>query len=325
MKNRYIEKLTTFSPAELTHKFDSLNFSYDRDSMVLTEKILNGRDIKLSKHDWRMHSMYHSLQTYKFAYIYSGSFLIYTGGKPTKLESGSLCIVPPGVIQKFTIDYSQCDKQNTVMVNILARSSAVTELLAPVFAKENEVSAYLSDTIYKENFPEFMVLRTPGEFTRDMAEATFAEIMSSEENKTSSDTAGCLLCALIFSYLSKSGYVAELSAANTGNIDVINRIIRCIQTDFRDITLESLCDRFHYTPSYICRIIKKHTGMTYKEYLSSERLDCVCKALILTDKPIRAAAAEAGWQTLEHFYRVFHKKYGMTPLEYRNAAQQNLL
>ena len=326
MQNRYIKKLTTFLPVELEHKFDPLDFSCDKDSMVLTEKILNGRDIILSKHDWKMHAMYHSLQTYKFAYIHSGSFLIYTDGKPTRLNAGSLCIVPPGVVQKFTIDYSKADTSDTVMVNILVRSSAVTDILYQVFAGKNEVSEYLYNTFYKESFSEFMVLRTPGEFTRDIAEALFTELMSSAEKDDPPYTAGCLLSALIFSYLKPSeNYTVEISSAYTGSTEAINRIIRCIQLEFKDITLEELCRRFHYTPSYICRIIKRHTGMTYKEYLSNERLDNVCKTLILTDKPIRDAAAEAGWQTLEHFYRVFHKKYGMTPLEYRTVAKKKLL
>ena len=145
------------------------------------------------------------------------------------------------------------------------------------------------------------------------------------DKKQSMDSACCLLCGLIFSYLKTPGYRAEASDTQTGSTNAVNRIIRCIQTDFRNITLDTLCRQFHYTPSYSCRIINQHTGMTFKEYLSNERLDYMCKNLILTDRPIREIAFEAGYQTLEHFYRVFHKKYGMTPLEYRTDAQKKLL
>ena len=101
MKNRYLKRLTTFTSDELAHKFDSLDTSFDKDSMVITEKILGGKELRLLRHQWNMHALYHSLQVYKLAYIYSGSFLIYTNGKPALLEEGSLCIVPPGVTKGY--------------------------------------------------------------------------------------------------------------------------------------------------------------------------------------------------------------------------------
>ncbi len=85
-------------------------------------------------------------------------------------------------------------------------------------------------------------------------------------------------------------------------------------TEFSD---DELCERFHYTPSHICKLIRRHTGLSFKENLTNERMDFVCKHLTLTEKSINDIIFESGYSTKEYFYRAFKKHCGMTPGEYR--------
>lgn len=318
MKNKYLESLLQLRPKDLVYKYEKGGIPENHDNVVITERFIGNRAVTVSQHTWNMHAMYHSLKMYKLAFVYSGTFTVYVDGKPSRVPKGSMCIVPPDIIQKFTIDYNE-NNTDAVMINILVRTSSVKNVLSPILSKKNEVSDYLNKTLVNGIFPKFMILNSPSEFTFEIAEAFFSELLSSNE----SETAFCLLNALLFSYL-KGDYKTEYSVTNTDRTEPIYRILNCIQTEFRTVTLDDLCKRFHYTPSYICRIIKKHTGMTFKEYLSSEKLICACRELSVSDKPINVIAAESGWQTLEHFYRVFKKKYGVTPLQYRENALKEL-
>lgn len=318
MKNKYLESLLQLRPKDLVYKYEKGGIPEDHDNVVITERFIGNRAVTVSQHTWNMHAMYHSLKMYKLAFVYSGTFTVYVDGKPSRVPKGSMCIVPPDIIQKFTIDYNE-NNTDAVMINILVRTSSVKNVLSPILSKKNEVSDYLNKTLVNGVFPKFMILHSPSEFTVEIAEAFFSELLSSKDSEASF----CLLNALLFSYL-KGDYKTEYSVTNTDRTESIYRILNCIQTEFRTITLYDLCERFHYTPSYICRIIKKHTGMTFKEYLSSEKLICACRELSISDKPINVIAAESGWQTLEHFYRVFKKKYGVTPLQYRENALKEL-
>lgn len=319
MKNIYLDSLMKITPRDLVYKFEKDYIPEDHYNIIIRESYIGDNAISVVRHKWDMHAMYHLLKMYKLAYVYSGAFVVYVDGRATRLGKGSLCIVPPDVIQKFTIDHDENNSDDPVMINILLRTSLIKETLASLLSSKNEVSDYINKSLLSETFPKFMVLHTPSEFTADMAELFFSENIRSGGSKASM----CLLNAFIFSYL-RDGAIVEYSVTNTDRSEAIYRILKCIQTEFRTVTLETLCERFHYTPSYICRIIKRHTGMTFKEYLCAEKLGCARKELAISEKTINVIAAESGWQTLEHFYRVFKKKYGITPLQYRESVKKDL-
>lgn len=326
MNNRYLDNATVFSESDLLYKFNTFDVDHDRHDMILTEKMLGDDDIRISRHDWRMRAMYHSLQVLKIAYVYKGTFLIYTDGKPSILPEGSVCIVPPGAVQKFTIDYSRTDTdmQDTVLFNFLLRRTRATSLLAPLFDEKSPLSDYLRGALYGENVPKYLILRTPSEFSADIAALAISELIRSGETKESPTVACRLLCALLQSFLPSPNGIFEYASSYIATSRPIERILHCIQTDYKTVDLEELCEKFHYTSSYVCRLIRRHTGKSFKEYLTDERLDCVCREMLASDKPICLIAAEAGWHTTEHFYRVFRKKYGMTPSNYRKTLRKEL-
>ncbi len=324
MKDQYIKELTLFQDEDLVYKYEHMEYD-EQDMLILTEQWMRGQSILIVKHDWKMHAMYHRLEMLKLAYIYRGSFVIYTNGKMTKLEEGSLCIVPKNVEQKFTIDYNQTDTSQTVMINILINSGMATEIFEPLLSQKNELSDYLSHVLWGRGYPQFMILCTPSELTRDIAEVFFAECLSQKKLEQSDAVARTLLVALLSSYMRDPDHIVRFSDTISDSDSIVNRILRSIQYEFRTITLEALCERFHYTPSYICRIIKKHTGMTFKEYLTQERLNDACRELILSDRSVRNICADSGWNTVEHFYRVFHRRFGVSPIEYRETMRNKLL
>ena len=324
MNQRYIDYLHTFTSEDLVHKFDKIVPESGESCLVLTDKWLGQADITVAKHDWRMHSMYHSLMLLKFSYICSGTFMIYTDGKPTALPAGSLCIVPPDTVQKFTIDYGQPNTEDTVMFNILVRASEVKRLFPSLFTQNNPVSDYLTHALSGESCPKFMLLKAPSEFTHDTALLAYSELMRALESGDSRSFGCDLVAALINSYLASPCRVIETASLSNDEKDPVGRILHFIRQNAENVTLSGLCAEFHYTPSYVCRIIRKHTGRTFKEYLNDEKLDNFCRALMLTDKSVRTLADEAGFTTLEHFYRVFRKKYGMPPARYREILRKQL-
>lgn len=100
----------------------------------------------------------------------------------------------------------------------------------------------------------------------------------------------------------------------------INKVCLYIQNHFNEkITLKQMADLLYLSESNFCKFFKKATGKTYSNYLNEIRINEICHLLLQSDRSINAIAFENGFETLSYFNRVFLKKKGVTPKEFRIA------
>jgi AraC-like DNA-binding protein len=98
----------------------------------------------------------------------------------------------------------------------------------------------------------------------------------------------------------------------------INKVFQYIQKHATEpLTIQKASSVIHLTPSAFCKFFKRVTGKTFSDYVNDIRIANVCTQLIATDKQVAAIAYENGFETLTYFNRVFLKKKGMKPSEYR--------
>lgn len=95
-------------------------------------------------------------------------------------------------------------------------------------------------------------------------------------------------------------------------------IIQYVDNNFKkDISLESVCEKFGINKSHFCRLFKKATNRTFVEYLNFVR---VCEAqnmLHSMNESIMDISLECGFAGISYFNRTFKKITGCTPTEYR--------
>ncbi|KMZ53442.1 AraC family transcriptional regulator [Dorea sp. D27] len=85
----------------------------------------------------------------------------------------------------------------------------------------------------------------------------------------------------------------------------------------RDLSLDSLSQTFGYSPTYLSRMFQKYARMNYKTYLDNLRLEHAYKDLLNTEQAIGEIAIQNGFPNSKAFSKVFQKKYGMLPSEFR--------
>lgn len=85
-----------------------------------------------------------------------------------------------------------------------------------------------------------------------------------------------------------------------------------------DITLDSLAEQYHFNPSYFSQQFKRFTGMKLSDYIIDVRLEQGKKLLTTTNEKIYQIAALVGYSNDKYFIRLFKKRVGMTPDQYRN-------
>lgn len=78
----------------------------------------------------------------------------------------------------------------------------------------------------------------------------------------------------------------------------------------------------HVSESTVYRLFSEQVGIALNEYITTVRLNAVCRCLEETTQKISAIAYECGFTGLSNFYRVFQKYVGMTPKEYRSTRKR---
>lgn len=109
----------------------------------------------------------------------------------------------------------------------------------------------------------------------------------------------------------------------SGQYDAVEDIIAYIKKHFtEEISLQQLADRVHFSANYLSAQIKKKTGMTYVSYLTWLRTEMACKLLTETDLRVLEVAARCGYKDSSYFNRIFCRKYGISPEQYRKAHKK---
>lgn len=77
--------------------------------------------------------------------------------------------------------------------------------------------------------------------------------------------------------------------------------------------------------AHVSRSMRKHTGMSPSEYVNTIRMSFAARALTTDNEPVSQIAAECGIPNMAHFHKLFRTHHGMTPLQYRQQFQRNVV
>ena len=98
----------------------------------------------------------------------------------------------------------------------------------------------------------------------------------------------------------------------------INIVCNFIQDNFREpITINDAAAMIHLSPSAFCKFFKRAMCRTFTDYMNEIRISRACIELIETDSPIVQISDNCGFNSSSYFIRIFTKKKGISPREYR--------
>ena len=89
------------------------------------------------------------------------------------------------------------------------------------------------------------------------------------------------------------------------------------KTYMDEIRLNTLADIAGMSPSAFSRFFKLHTGRNLSEYIIEMRLGYASRMLVDTAKSIAEISFQSGFNNLSNFNRIFKKKKGCSPSEFR--------
>lgn len=91
-----------------------------------------------------------------------------------------------------------------------------------------------------------------------------------------------------------------------------------LRANLRDtIRLDEIAAAAGVSPAHLARRFKAETGQTVVTRLQQLRIARAKHQLLETDRTVLAVALDCGFETAEHFHRVFKRETGTTPRRYR--------
>ena len=88
-------------------------------------------------------------------------------------------------------------------------------------------------------------------------------------------------------------------------------------------SIEQIADKMSVSQRYLSDTLKKETGKTSTEHLQLYLIDEAKNILLKPNKSIAAVAYELGFEYPQYFSRLFKKKEGLSPSEYRERYKMN--
>jgi len=98
----------------------------------------------------------------------------------------------------------------------------------------------------------------------------------------------------------------------------IQKVITYLNSNYqKEIRLLDVANYVNMSEVSFSRFMKKRTGKNYIDYLNDLRLGIASRILIDTSKTIAEISFECGYNNLSNFNRIFKKRKGLTPKEFR--------
>lgn len=103
-----------------------------------------------------------------------------------------------------------------------------------------------------------------------------------------------------------------------GGDDVVEKIKIYMQRNYqKDLTQEFISHLFYLNRSYLSVLFKARTGQKFIDYLNEIRVEKAKDLLKNPDRKIYQVAKSVGYDNVKYFFRIFKKKTGLTPEQYR--------
>lgn len=107
---------------------------------------------------------------------------------------------------------------------------------------------------------------------------------------------------------------------------LIHHVLKYIQGNFRskELKLQEIAAAVYLSPSYLSYLFTKLREQNLWTYVTDIRMEEAKRLLMHSDKKRYEIADEVGYESPEHFSRVFKRKFGISPAEFRASSPSDI-
>ena len=298
-----MERLVCFSDEEI----NNLNgFVVDADKLLKANQ-----QFAVRKHARFCEYPKHRHNYLEFMYVYGGEMVTIIDDQEIVIKQGELLLLNQNI--EHAIKYTN---ENDIIFNFIIKPEFL-EFLSGMAEEQNEVFSFIFDALYSyDNKGEYLIFKVSNnEIVRNHIEAIITNIYQQQLNHSFTLK---LLVGLLLTELMNNPHLIETYESNNYNKLVVISILKYITLNYQEGSLSVLAKQIHQPDYKICKLIKEHTGSTFKQLIQEERLKAAANLLKTTSLPIVEIMQEVGYENITYFYKIFKEKFKITPSIYRN-------
>ena len=259
---------------------------------------------------------YHAHEFVEIMYVYQGNCTNVVEGIMLNMQQGDFCFLSPDVYHLIT-------KTESIVVNILVRRDRFIDLCTDVRLGANPISEFASNFTGRNNRTKYLLAQNADS---PLIRATIEKMIltSMDDGAFRALMEETLFLQLISYLLERKPKFSFAKGEFCSKELLIVDILRYIRQNYRTVDLKGVASQFRYTPTHVCRLLHRYTGISFSRILTQIRMEKSAEMLVETELPVQEVALRNGYESVEHFHRTFKEYYRQTPRQYRlNRRPQN--
>jgi AraC-like DNA-binding protein/cupin superfamily acireductone dioxygenase involved in methionine salvage len=277
--------------------------------------------ISIRKHSNYYPSFRHTHGFMEICYVMSGHCTHQFYSNPLQKEpvdvitmhENDLLLIPPGMYHTIN------SLTDSVILNILVKPAAIEKTIAQFLTDDVPLFGYFARILYSKRHNSFLLFHLgKNEFLDNLLDRLLLEYCNRQPLYPHIMNQ---ILGLYFSIIQRNyGNDIEVSSTVPAGTDYIPKFLLYLQSHYVHFSMEEMAAHFHLTASYISRIFKINTGNTIINTVMGIRLETAKNILKNSNHTVDDIAEYIGYQDTTYFIRIFHKKFSLTPQQYRKRT-----
>lgn len=250
---------------------------------------------------------------FEVIFVYHGTCHFAFENEKKELHAGDFCIIAPGSQHNISTDSPEdCVIQQYIYSDYF-RSSFVK-----ILEDKSIISNFFKMILTNKTMSNYLLFSTP----RTPSILQIARNLFLEQYKYDEYSPLCtfFLMQLLFSNILREGIHSYQFSTDFMDVDFAP-ILEYLQKNYKTASLSTVAAEFHYSVAYLSTYIKKITGSSYSDIIKELKMKEASEYLLYTDKNIEEIAMLIGYNSADHFSRVFRSYYGKAPSSYRSEGR----
>ena len=269
---------------------------------------------------WEDYAMpFHSHPSTEIMCLITGSCTVEVAppGKPAvsrRLKRGELIIIDAGIPHRLLVEDGMSCRMLNVEFGFRSHEGAGLSI-GRLAASEPQVAAFM------ENPFDCLVLQGGEEIYFTLKSL----VLELDQSGANPKTMAALLFGELLLRIARLRDEMQRSGRDAAGHYVKQATDYMRQNYDRPLRIGEIAEAVNLHPGYLQRLFKRHTDRTLTDFLNGLRMEKSAMLLARTDISVSEIADYAGIASRQYFHLLFKKYTGLTPVEYRKAADRHVM
>ncbi len=269
-------------------------------------------DVRITKHPRYSFPIMHLHSFFEVLFVFSGQCINVIDGKNLIFSGGDLCIIPPKVEHSV---YVKDDE--TIVLNILIKISTFDQVFTTLLKSSNILSVFFNEILYSNQFHKYLVCSTGND---EILKEIILRMFQACEGKGQyySEIMNGYFAVFVGTLLQHHEDHVKYPPGYFDKYSEVSQMLNYILVNSTHITLKDCAKKFHFSERYLSLILKKHTGKSFSQLVTSAKIEMAKELLRYNHVNLAILAEKAGYKDPAYFTKVFKRETGCTPTIYKN-------